>query len=423
MSGDQRDEAALGDLLEALIDYRGKTPPKAPSGIRLITAKVIKGGRIDESRLEYISPEIYDGWMRRGLPQKGDILITTEAPLGEVAQLKTDERVALAQRVILLRPDDGKVDPQFVFHFLRSGEALARLRQRSSGTTVLGIRQPELRAVMVPMLGRRQQASCARFLDTFDELIEVNVRRIEVLEDLARSLYREWFVRFRVPGHEGTDFLDSEIGPVPKGWDVSSLRDLVTTQYGLTASAASDSLGPKFLRGMDINKRSFIDWSSVPGCDADGHQLSRFRLEVGDTCVIRMADPGKVGIIESPVDAVFASYLVRIRSTDPRLPPYLLFHYLNSAEYQGWITGSSTGSTRKSASAAVLVEPRIAIPPAAVAADFERRVRAWRGQLAGLVQMNASLAATRDLLLPRLVTGQLDISEIDLDALLPAESA
>jgi type I restriction enzyme S subunit len=83
-----RREVPLGDVLEMLIDYRGKTPPKSDTGVKLITAKVIKDGRIDRSRLEYISEATYEAWMRRGLPRKGDILVTTEAPLGEVAQLR-----------------------------------------------------------------------------------------------------------------------------------------------------------------------------------------------------------------------------------------------------------------------------------------------------------------------------------------------
>lgn len=119
------EESRLDDVLLALIDYRGKTPAKSTSGVRLITAKVIKRGRIDASRAEYVSEETYSTWMRRGTPTRGDILVTTEAPLGEVAQLRTNERVALAQRVILLRPDPARINPQFVFHYLRSEHALA----------------------------------------------------------------------------------------------------------------------------------------------------------------------------------------------------------------------------------------------------------------------------------------------------------
>jgi type I restriction enzyme, S subunit len=88
----------IGDLIECLIDYRGRTPPKVASGIPLITAKVIKSGRIEKDQLEYVSEETYERWMRRGMPQPGDVLVTTEAPLGEVAQVGPDPRIALAQR-------------------------------------------------------------------------------------------------------------------------------------------------------------------------------------------------------------------------------------------------------------------------------------------------------------------------------------
>ena len=88
----------------SFIDYRGKTPPKTTSGVPLITAKIIKNGTI-LSPQEYIALDYYDEWMRRGIPKKGSVVFTTEAPLGEVAQIKTDERLAFAQRVIILEPD------------------------------------------------------------------------------------------------------------------------------------------------------------------------------------------------------------------------------------------------------------------------------------------------------------------------------
>jgi len=307
-------------------------------------------------------------------------------------------------------------DKRFVSYLLRTVAV-----DGSTASAVPGVNRNHLHKLPVRRPEATTQRRIAAVLAAFDELIEINERRIELLEDLARSLYREWFVHFRFPGHEDVELVDSELGPIPEGWEVVSLAEVVTTQYGFTASAAMDEVGPRFLRGMDINKRSYVDWSQVPYCEMDDGQLEKFRLEVGDVCVIRMADPGKVGIVESPVEAVFASYLVRLRSVEPRLPPYLLFHFLDSAEYRGWIDGSSTGSTRKSASAKVLTEPRVVIPPREVAARFESLVVSLRGQLTGLVEHSARLAATRDLLLPRLVTGRLDISDIDLGILTPVE--
>jgi type I restriction enzyme S subunit len=140
----------IEEVTDTLIDYRGKTPPKTEEGVRLVTAKVIKQGRILDDPAEYIADDYYDTWMRRGLPKQWDLLITTEAPLGEVALLRTSQKVALAQRVILLRGKKGVIDQRYYFYALQSDFAQGELLSRATGTTVLGIKQSELRQVRIP---------------------------------------------------------------------------------------------------------------------------------------------------------------------------------------------------------------------------------------------------------------------------------
>ncbi|HEX9080875.1 MAG TPA: restriction endonuclease subunit S, partial [Holophagaceae bacterium] len=162
----------IEEATERIIDYRGKTPPKTESGIRLITAKVVKGGQIHDEPAEYIAEDYYNEWMRRGLPQKLDVLLTTEAPLGEVAILRKDARVALAQRIILLRANSGLLDPRFLFYALQSDFCQGELKARASGTTVLGIKQSELRKVRVPIFLLPAQRRIAGILSAYDDLIE-----------------------------------------------------------------------------------------------------------------------------------------------------------------------------------------------------------------------------------------------------------
>ena len=126
------DTITIEEATDRLIDYRGKTPPKTDSGVRLITAKVVKGGQILEAPAEFIAENFYDEWMRRGLPQKLDVLITTEAPLGELAILRGSEKIALAQRIILLRAKPGHVDPVFLFYALQSDFGQGELKARGS---------------------------------------------------------------------------------------------------------------------------------------------------------------------------------------------------------------------------------------------------------------------------------------------------
>ena len=267
------------------------------------------------------------------------------------------------------------------------------------------------------------QVAIGTVLGSMDKLIENNRRRVEVLEEMARAIYREWFVKFRYPGHEDVPLVDSPLGRIPEGWRTPQLADLVSTQYGYTESATSEPLGPRYLRGMDINKKSFIDWSSVPFCPIDQTARNKFAIQVGDVFVIRMADPGKVGICETEVDAVFESYLVRMRPSSAARSPYFLFFTLSDAQYQDWIVGASGGATRKSVSSRVMTEPPIVLPPPELQQAFEGIIVPMRKALTVRVRENAKLTALRDLLLPKLVTGQIDVSTLDLDALISSTSS
>jgi type I restriction enzyme S subunit len=267
--------------------------------------------------------------------------------------------------------------------------------------------------VVVPPLPIQRRI--AGILSAYDDLIENSQRRIKILEAMARALYREWFVHFRFPGHEGVPRVASAVGEVPEGWEVRRPGDFVTTKYGYTESTNIEPVGPKYLRGMDINKTSFIDWSEVPYCPISPEDHAAYRLRVGDVVVIRMADPGKVGIVEQEVDAVFASYLIRVAPKDSHLSPYFLFYLMESPEYYAFITGASTGTTRKSASAGVIVEYQFALPPQQLVEEFDRRVSEIRSLLTTLLKKTVNLRQTRDLLLPRLLSGQVNVDRLVSD--------
>jgi type I restriction enzyme S subunit len=405
---------AIGDLIETLIDYRGKTPPKTKYGVPLITAKVIKGGRITSDHPEFIAAETYDSWMRRGLPQPGDILITTEAPLGEVAQIGTNARVALAQRVILFRPDTRKVDPQFLFHYLRSPEAQARIRRRASGTTVSGIRQPELRAVEISLLGRRDQEKVGRILDALDGLIENNRRRMELLEQTAQAIYREWFVHFRYPGHEDAPLVDSPLGQIPTGWEVLSASNLLTINPRVALEKASEH---PFVTMGDVSERSMICFPSEMRSGSSGSKFQN-----GDTLLARITpclENGKTAYVQSlaPSESGRGStefIVLRGRRVGPTFT-YMLARVdaFRSNAIQSMTGASGRQRVRNECFDSYLV----ASPPKDLADTFEQVAEPMVAMAYSLARQNHDLAKLRDLLLPKLVTGQIDVSTLDLDAL------
>lgn len=184
----------LEDAVEALIDYRGKTPKKTDSGIPLITAKIVKSGRI-ETPTEFIADEDYDSWMTRGLPKVGDVVLTTEAPLGEVAQLDS-AKVALAQRIVTLRGKSGFLDNDFLLYLVQSSYVQNQLESRASGSTVRGIKQSELRKVTLLVPPFEEQKWIASQIKSLDKKIEINRQINQTLEQMAQAIFQSWFVDF-----------------------------------------------------------------------------------------------------------------------------------------------------------------------------------------------------------------------------------
>jgi type I restriction enzyme, S subunit len=411
----------IREVTETLIDYRGKTPTKTSSGIKLITAKVIKEGFIVDGDHEYIAANQYDSWMRRGLPQQWDVLITTEAPLGEVAQLRTPEKVALAQRVILLRGNSSIIDQAYYFHALKSPVVQRGLKARSSGTTVLGIKQSELWNVEVPCPPLETQKRIASILSAYDDLIENNTWRIKILERMAQMLYREWFVNFHFPGHEKVEIVDSENGQIPEGWRSGILRDTcVSIDYGYTASANSEPVGPKFLRITDIVPDS-IDWSSVPYCSLPQQNPAKYKLIEGDVVVARTgATTGYAKRLNKRhPDCVFASYLVRLRIS-PGNSSHMYGLLVESEEYKRFISANLGGAAQPQANAQVLTSIPIVVPPTSLQTRFSAIVGPLLDEKEILQLKNINLRETRDLLLPKLVSGEVSVEQIESEV--PAQT-
>ena len=392
------------------------TPPPASDGpIYLGIKNMTEDGHLDLSDLRHIAESDYSKWTRRVEPRPGDIVFTYEASLHRYAIIPAAFRGALGRRVALLRPAADIVDTRFLLYMFISPQWRRTVLSRINlGSTVDRLPLTDFPQFPVRIPPLATQRKIAAVLSAFDELIENNERRIKILDEMANRIYQEWFADFRYPGHEPVPLVDSELGPAPEGWGVQAMSALVTTQYGYTESASLEPVGPRFLRGMDINKASYVDWSSVPYCRIDSANHQKYRLSAGDVVVIRMADPGKTAIVESDIDAVFASYLIRVSPRDSAVTPYFLFYFMSSKRYYDFVTGASTGTTRKSLSAPVITSIELAVPPAADQGRFDEQVEPIRTCLNNLVVTNASLRAARDLLLPRLVSGDMDVEAMNI---------
>jgi type I restriction enzyme S subunit len=190
-------ETTIGQHIR-FIDYRGRTPKKTESGLRLITAKNVKMGYLQETPMEFVAPESYDGWMTRGIPWIGDVLFTTEAPLANVAQLDTDEKVVFAQRIIIMQPNASKLDNTFLKYLLLSQSVQERIRTKGTGATVQGIKARLLKTIEISFpssLAQQQQivAKLDSLRDETQRLESIYQQKLDALEALKQSLLYQAF--------------------------------------------------------------------------------------------------------------------------------------------------------------------------------------------------------------------------------------
>lgn len=186
------------DKISKFIDYRGKTPQKIDNGIQLITAKNVRFGYLSDEPKEYISEDSYGEWMVRGIPKKGDILFTTEAPLGNVAILNTDSKRVFAQRLITFQPlSDDIYISNFLFYYLMSPHFRDGLNEKSTGTTVKGIKASILKKFTIHVPSLPIQQKIVTYLDDLSDKIErvktVQKEKMDSLKALKASILDKAF--------------------------------------------------------------------------------------------------------------------------------------------------------------------------------------------------------------------------------------
>jgi type I restriction enzyme S subunit len=396
----------IEEATERLIDYRGKTPPKTDSGVRLITAKVVKGGQIHDEPAEYIADDFYDEWMRRGLPQRLDVLLTTEAPLGEVAIIRDSERIALAQRIILLRAKPGLLDSLFLFYALQSDFGQGELKARASGTTVLGIKQSELRKVRIPVFSLPIQRRIAGILSAYDELIENSQRRIKILESMARGLYREWFVHFRFPGHESVPRVPSTMGEIPKGWEVKKLSDIAEDMRRNVPKGELEE--PKPYVGLEhIPRRSLALDAWETATELGSNKLVFKKGEV----LFGKIRPYFHKVSVAPFDGLCSADTIVIRAR--RSEDYaIVVACVSSDAFVAEASATANGAKMPRANWDVLERFPVVIPKREVGETFSALFAEMIAQQQTLTFQIQNLRRTRDLLLPRLLSGQIDVEAI-----------
>ncbi len=404
----------MAEVLDQVIDHRGKTPKKmgtdwADTGIQVISAKLVKNGRLDLDREQrFIDEEAYRRWMPVPL-RAGDVLLTSEAPLGETAFMRLEVRLSLGQRLFALRANPEVLDPRFLHYYLQSPEGKTALLRRATGSTVFGIRQSALLEIDLHLPDIKTQRQVSTVLGSIDDLIDNNRRRIELLEEIARLLYREWFVNFQYPGYEDVPLVDSELGPIPEHWRVETLRDLAEVVKDTVDPASIPSGSPLVgLEHLPRRSTTLADWDLATEV---GSRRATFRD--GDVLFGKIR-PHFHKVVEAPFSGYCSTDAVVLRPVRDSGSAHLL-SVVSSDDFIAQASASANGTKMPRANMDVLMRYPIPRPTESVSQAFEEAVKPLTELAKQLIRTNSRLIEARDLLLPRLVSGDLDISDLKLD--------
>jgi type I restriction enzyme S subunit len=411
------DARPVSEMCSEIIDCVNKTAPSVEetTPFKMIRTTNVRDGWVDAENVKYVKEDVFERWVRRGRPHRGDVILTREAPLGAVGMLRSDDQVFLGQRTVMYRADEVKADERFLLYALMSPWVQAEIRSLGSGAVVEHMRVPDCERLLIPAPPLRTQKRIGAALGAFDDLIENNRRRVEILEEMARLLYREWFLRFRFPGYEDVELVDSELGPIPEGWAAHPFSTAVEVNPRLRVDKDADD---PFITMGDLSGGSML---CAPSEWKTGNSGSKFQnddtlfaritpcLENGKTGFVHSLEEGQVGR-GSTEFLVFRGRLIGAEHT------YLLARDPDLRETAQRSMSGASG--RQRVQNECFDSYLVAVPPKGITTAFARSVNPLFELAGNLFDQNRVLRDARDLLLPRLVSGELDVSDLDLDGVL-----
>ena len=390
-----------GKILQelTLMIKRGISPAYVEEGVPVFNQKCIRGNKLDYSLIRHtdkgrkkISDEKY--------LKRWDVLVnsTGVGTLGRVAQFKDQDKIATVDsHVTIVRPDLDKIfGSYFGYCMYRMQPIIENMGAGATGQTELSrVRLGEDLEIPLPPLPTQQKI--ASILSAYDNLIENNTKRIQILEEMAQRIYKDWFVNFKYPGHENDKLVDSELGMIPEWWEVKKFGEIFEIKYG------------KGLPTKDIQKTGLYP---VYGAgDVIGY-YDRYVYE-NKIALITCRGNGSGTVWRTRETAFITnnSFLIVPKKEFEFLEYHLVEQFCNNINIKSVITGSA--------------QPQITITnfstidclllPRNISLKYCKQFRSVSEQIDNLYGLNKILLQTRNLLLPKLISGKIDVSDLDID--------
>jgi type I restriction enzyme S subunit len=372
-------------------DRSSKYPKKSelhPAGIPFLNSSMIVDNRLLLDDANFISDEKF-AQFTKGRVRRNDIIVTTRGNgIGKAALFGGQFSAALINaQMLILRANPEEMDPRFLFYQIIGPHSQSQIRGRASGSAQPQIPIRDFRDIelIIPLLS--VQRRIAGILSAYDELIENSQRRVQILDAMARALYHEWFVEFRFPGHESAPRMASPLGDIPQGWDVKHLDEM------------ADIKGGKQLQKEEIHERGQFPVFGGNGIQGYSQKWTHQGFVVAF---------GRVGAYCGAIHWSYEGAWLNNNSSSvvPVQHDELVLHHLLGYNFAGLRGGAAQPFISNSALSGI----ELLHPDNALADKFCSLVRPMHLQQVALEKSIANLRRTRELLLPRLLTGQVTLT-------------
>ena len=388
-------EYTVADVISTVIDYRGKTPKKlggdwSDSGYRALSAKNIKTGKIVQpDSIRYVSEDMYRCWMKEEI-QKEDILITSEAPFGQIYYWDSDEKIVLSQRLFAVRINQ-QFYPKYIYFYMTSSFFQTELDGRATGTTVVGLRQPELLKCKIFAPDYQEQKRIADTLWCLEQKINNNEAINNNLEQQAKALYKDWFFDFSPFSTEGN---------LPNGWRLGTVGDIIQLHDSKRVPLSGSERDKMEKIYPYYGATSLMDY-------VDNYLFDGIYLLLGEdgTVVDSLGFP----ILQYVYGQFWVNNHAHIITGKEGFSVeelYLFFSLTN-------IKSIVTGAVQQKVSQQNLKKVPAIIPSKEALSAFDDLIQPIFAQIRNLRDENAHLADLRDTLLPKLMSGEIDVSDIE----------
>jgi len=400
----------IGEVAE-VFDGPHATPHLTEEGPIFLGISSLRDGRIVDEGTAHLSERDFDKWTRRVTPRFGDVVFSYETRLGEAARIPEGLRCCLGRRMGLIRPKPDVLDDRFLLYYYLGPEFQSLIRERTvRGSTVERIALKEFPGFPVrwPPLG--EQRRIASILGALDDKIELNRRMSRTLELIARACFKSRFVDFRGAPAER---VESELGPIPPGWSVVNLGDVASVIDCLHSRKPDrQELGQPLLQLNNIRDDGLLDMTDTYSIDAGDYTKWTSRIEVreGDCAITNVGRSGAVAQVPAGFRAAMGRNMTAIRlgSSFP-YPSFLVELLLSDVMKVEVARRLDSGTILDSLNVRSIPRLRFLMPPRGVLDEFESVVGPIRGRMELLLQESRLLSQTRDVLLPRLLSGELTI--------------